>query len=307
MANWQADWKRNRLRRLRTQLDTMVVFAAILLLLAALFAGSCQDKPRPTGPTPPTTTIVLPPTPPTPSNPHHYGRTLWTGPFYATDTRYGYFDTPGNVEVILAGTDPIHQVGSRRIIADNEDPLGWGRSADRTPCDKLLAVYLNTTPACVGSNCDGRELDYARLRADQCSRPVLVYYDRTNSVEGFRREWLRPGDWVGINAYPDVVPAVPDAARDLADLDRALAEASGWGHPIAIIRPFYTRTQQWPLSLILEMQVPITDLIRRYPLVVADLWFSWSRPDLPRPSGATDYPELQQHALWLDEAGRTGR
>jgi len=278
------------------------------LLVLAVLLVACQRSPvAPTIPPPVVTPDPIPA--PVPVNPHHYGRPLHSGPFYATDQRYGFYDTPGTIEVILAGTDPARQVGSRLIVADNEDPLGWGRSADRVPCEKLAAVYLNVTPSGIGGGGgDGdAELPRARARADACAKPVLVYYDVSGTLDLWVRTLLRPGDIIGVNAYPSHHSAGEDLARDLAKIAHALDVADSWGHPVALVRPFYTRTQEWSLELILAMQVPLTDLVRAHPSVVMDLWFSWSRPDLPQTAGALDYPELQQHAAWLDEAARTGR
>ena len=279
------------------------------LLLASLVAlAGCSRFTTPTPPEPVPTPNPIPA--PQPENPHRYGRPMLSGPFYATDQRYGFFDTPGNIEVILAGTDPARQIGTRLIVADAEDPLGTGvRSAALVPCDRLAAVYLNVGANGIGGGGgDGdAELPRARAIADACGKPVLVYYDKPNGLDPWVRDLLRPGDIIGVNAYPDTIPADEDLARDLADLRVALALASSWGHPIAVIRPFYTRSEQWSLAYILSFQVPITDLIRETPAVVMDLWFSWSRPDLPRLDGATDYPALLQHAAWLDEAARTGR
>jgi hypothetical protein len=243
-----------------------------------------------------------PPHPPAASdNPHRYGRALLSGPFYATDARWGFFDTPGTIEVILAGTDPANQIGHRLLVADAEDPLAVGiRSADRASCTRLAAVYFNVPGFWLDADMD--ELAIARAIADRCDKPVLVYYDRPNSLDPAVQDFLRPGDILGINAYPDTVPAPPDTARDMTDLREAVALGVSWGYPIAIIRPFYTRTGEWPIDYIVSFQVPITDLIRETPQVVMDLWFSWGRP-----SGAVDFPVLQQHAAWLDEAARTGR
>ena len=108
---------------------------ALLGLLIALSA--CAAPPVRPAPAPPTGPVLQ-------DNPHRYGRPMLSGPFYATDQRYGVYDTPGTVEVILAGTDPARQVGTRKIVADAEDPLETGiRSAFHVPCSKLVAVYWN--------------------------------------------------------------------------------------------------------------------------------------------------------------------
>src|SRR5690242_2134085 len=105
-----------------------------------------------------------------------YGRRLYTGPFFATDTRYGAQVTPGNVEV----------------------PLVLGvYSADTV--EDLVAVWFG-----IGGHDehDAAEYDRARRKTRQRSVPALVYFDSPGPISDVVRAHLEPGDWVGIQAYP---------------------------------------------------------------------------------------------------------
>ncbi len=251
--------------------------------------------PTPTPiPTPdPTPTPQPTPTPtPTPEpqpKPVGYGRTIHLCPFFVTDFRYGVLSAPGNCEVIVDGSNAETRADkSNSVIANMDDPLTLGvGSGDTVEAGKLLAVWF----ALDGSGgYDAASYNKHRAFADNRGVPMLVYVD-SPSYHPNGRALLRNGDWAGIMAYPTSGADTVSAIIDRLD---ATNSHLAWSK-VALIRPLYTRSGQFPVQLILDVQDPLTKWVREHSNVVADLPFSWGRP-----SGALDNPPFQDALAKLD-------
>lgn len=249
-------------------------------LIALTLFTACAKKP--TEPTP-----VPEPTPKV----YDYGRFIWTGPFFATDaSRYGVADTPGNVEVVADGSSAEPRIRKRMVIASPDDLLHLGhRSVDTVEVGRLLAVWTGVAG-------DGRfdvdAMAYARQVADARHVPVIVYFDGQENFHPLAKALLKPGDIAGIMGYP----VNNEDASALVARVQSVANDLNWPN-LALIRPLYTRGNQWTVDHILSLQLPLTNMIRNDRRFTMDLWFSWLRP-----SGAQDHPEFQEIGHLLEKA-----
>ncbi len=273
----------------------------VVSIVVLVLASGC-DFLAPTSPPTKSAALTVPPIPIPPlpaTNPHDYGHPMvCSGPFFATSDpgQYGVFQAPGTCEFLNNGVDGRTRLSPRPVIASMDDVVNYGPGrwpADTVQCSELLAVYIGIE----GLVLDETELIRARARADACNVPVLVYYD-SNVFDTVAFDAARPGDIMGVQAYPNIFQT-PNLEQDIARTAASLDLAHIQGHRVALMRPLYTRSNQWPVEAIVAMQVPLTNLIAERPWVIIDGWFAWGRP-----SGIIDNPEFQQHARWLAEAAR---
>lgn len=223
-------------------------------------------------------------TPTSPSRPQHR---LHTGPFFATDHRYGYSDRcPGDVEVIADGTDAGKQLLPRRIIAT----LDVAERSVRYPDQEPIALWLNVAG---DGQYDHAEAEHVRWWSDMHGVPVIIYADGEGGVATALKLMAHATDILGFNAYPRPGELPADT------LARAQQQAR-WPN-LALVRPLYTDLGAWPVQQILDLQNPLTRWVMTDERFQYDLYFSCGRA-----SGVLDHPEFLSEAQWIvdREAGR---
>lgn len=208
-----------------------------------------------------------------PSGPYvvPYTKPMWVGSFYASSEQYGYFDTPGNAEVLLASTVASVLTGSdwrkmrrpRPVIIDTPS-LG----VFAPPVNSDIAYWTAAAPSVTLT----QAINTNRPLAQALGIGLAVYTDARVFDQSIR-SLLLPGDRLLPQCYRGNGESVGAFQSDLL---AQVAAISDWGYPVDLVcgasdRGFLSDTQ-------LEECFPVYDVVSRQ-AVVAGLWFfAWGRP-----------------------------